>query len=111
MKNSSNHIIVHSPHGSHPGGKISLNSDSLDTGLHGLQGSDPGPMDSPKGSRHAMKSATKLFSECRFVALNFPITNEKIWQISALEFEKGSNYNKKALYNVFDTSNNPHNHL
>ena len=55
MKNSSNHIIVHSPHGSHPGGKISLNSDSLDTGLHGLQGSDPGPMDSPKGSRHAIK--------------------------------------------------------
>ena len=64
LKNSSNHSIVHSPHGSHPGGKISLNSDSLDTGLHGLQGSDPGPMDSPKGLRHAMKGQQIKFELC-----------------------------------------------
>jgi len=49
-KNHSQSVDSTSPHGSHPGGKISLNSDSLDNGLHGLQGSDPGPMDSPKDS-------------------------------------------------------------
>ena len=36
-----------------------------------------------------------------------PKYQRKIWQISALEFEKGSNHKIKALYNIFNTLNSP----
>ena len=47
----------------------------------------------------------RLISKCPFVVCHRldQNTNEIIWQIFALEFEKGSNYKIKALYNIFNT--------
>jgi hypothetical protein len=45
----------------------------------------------------------QLISECLFDILNFPKNQQKIWQISALEYKKWSNHKIKAHYNDFDT--------
>ena len=55
-KNHSQSVDSTSPHGSHAGGKSSITSDSLDTGLGhhgGIIGSDPGLMESPKESSNS----------------------------------------------------------
>ena len=40
----------------------------------------------------------QLISECIFGVLNFPKTQRKIWQISALETKKGSNQQSKGNF-------------
>ena len=59
-KNHSQSVDSTSPHGSHAGGKTSITSDSLDTGLghHGVLGSDPGLMESPKESSSTFDKST-----------------------------------------------------
>ena len=46
----------------------------------------------------------QVISECLFDVLNFPKTQRKILQISALEYKKWSNHKTKAHYNDFDTN-------
>ena len=43
----------------------------------------------------------QLISEWLFDVLNFPKNQQKIWQISALEYKKWSNHKIKAHYNNF----------
>ena len=44
------------------------------------------------------KSKGQLISECLFDILNFAKNQRKIWQISALEYRKGSNQQNKGTF-------------